>query len=221
LPTIVHIVDDDVSFSKAIGRLLIASGYQIVTYDSAHKLLDRLPGNVEAGVILLDVRIPDMSGPELQERLAALGSLLPIIFLSGYGDIPTSVQAIKAGAEDFLTKPVSKERLLDAIERAVQRYRAGRGDRDRLNSLHALVDRLTPREREVFELVVRGRISKQIAFQLGTTERTIKAHRKKIMEKLTVGSVAELVLIADQLGLLPTPSSKDESTMAKASDLKT
>jgi FixJ family two-component response regulator len=134
--------------------------------------------------------------------LAELGSELPIVFLSGHGDIPTSVKAIKEGAEDFLTKPVSKAALLDAVERAVAKYRLVRERHDQLKSLRALIARLTPREREVFELVVRGKMNKQIAYELGTTERTIKAHRQKVMEKIGVQSLAQLVLLAERLGVL-------------------
>jgi len=138
--------------------------------------------------------------------LISLGSTLPIVFLTGHGDIETSVQAIKAGAEDFLTKPVSKDKLLDAVERAVARHRAAQEQDNQLKSLHSLVAKLTPREKEVFELVVRGRMNKQIGFQLGTTERTVKAHRRKVMEKIGAQSLAELVLIAERLGILDPPS---------------
>ncbi|GLS21690.1 hypothetical protein GCM10007874_47070 [Labrys miyagiensis] len=146
--------------------------------------------------------MPGLSGPELQERLAELGSTLPIIFLTGHGDIPMSVRAIKAGAEDFLTKPVSKDALINAIGRAMATYSAAR-DRDaQLRCLRIRVGTLTPREKEVYELVVQGKLNKQIAFDLGTTERTIKAHRHKVMEKTQVRSLAELVSIAERLGTL-------------------
>jgi RNA polymerase sigma factor (sigma-70 family) len=202
LPTVVHVVDDDSSFRTAISRLLRAAGYEVVAYQSAAQLLERLPDEGEPNCILLDVRIPGLSGPELQGRLAALGSTLPIVFLTGHGDISTSVQTIKAGAEDFLTKPVSKDKLIDAIERAMTRHRAAREQHVQINSLRSLVAKLTPREREVFELVVRGKMNKQIAFDLGTTERTIKAHRQKVMEKVGAQSLAELVSIAERLGIL-------------------
>jgi RNA polymerase sigma factor (sigma-70 family) len=201
LPTVVHVVDDDPSFRKAIERLLRQCGYEVASYGSADQLLDRLPDEGRPSCILLDVQIPGLTGPELQDRLADRGSLLPIIFLTGFGDIATSVQAIKSGAEDFLTKPVAKDKLLSAIERAVAGYQATREQRDRLDAMRALVASLTPREREVFELVVRGKLNKQIGHELGTTERTIKAHRHKVMEKMKVQSVAELVSIAEQLGI--------------------
>jgi RNA polymerase sigma factor (sigma-70 family) len=152
--------------------------------------------------ILLDVRMPDLSGPELQERLADLGSVLPIIFLTGHGDIPTTVLAIKAGAVDFLTKPVSASDLFDAIARAEMRYTSDRERHDRLQAGRDLLDTLTPREREVFERVVRGRMSKQIANELGITSRTVKAHRQRVVEKLRVRSLAELVSMAEHLGVL-------------------
>ena len=151
--------------------------------------------------ILLDVQIPGLTGPELQDRLAERGFTIPVIFLTGHGDIPTTVQTIKAGAEDFLTKPVTKERLVAAIERAVARHQATREQRDRLGALRALVATLTPREREVFERVVQGKMNKQIGHELGATERTIKAHRRKVMEKMRVQSLAELVSIAERLGI--------------------
>ena len=199
---VIHIVDDDASFRTAIGRLLRASGYEVALYESAHLLLKKLP-SMEPGCILLDVRMPDLSGPELQARLVELGNALPIIFLTGHGDIPMSVRAIKTGAEDFLSKPVPKKTLLEAIERALARYEDGREQRERLDALRTLVATFTPREREVFALVVRGKLNKQIAFELGTSERTIKAHRHNIMQKLQVHSLAEAVSIAERLGLLP------------------
>ncbi|MTV16727.1 MULTISPECIES: response regulator [Bradyrhizobium] len=196
----VHIVDDDASFRTALERRLKLAGYRVATYASARQLLDQLPSDEEAGCILLDVRIPGMSGPELQIRLNELESTLPIVFLTGHADTATTVQAIKAGAEDFLTKPIASEQLIEAINRAVARHELVRSRRTRLDALRALLARLTPRERQVFDQIVRGRINKQIAYELGTTERTIKAHRHQIMEKMQVQSLAELVSIAERLG---------------------
>jgi FixJ family two-component response regulator len=201
---VVHVVDDDASFRTAIGRLLRASGYEVALYDSAHLLLKKLP-SMEPGCILLDVQMPDLSGPELQARLVELGNALPIVFLTGHGDIPMSVRAIKTGAEDFLSKPVPKKTLLEAVERALVHYEERREQDNRLNAMRALVAAFTSREREVFALVVRGKLNKQIAFELGTSERTIKAHRHNIMEKLQVHSLAEAVSIAERLGLLAPP----------------
>jgi FixJ family two-component response regulator len=206
LPGLVHVVDDDASFRTAIERRLKLAGYDVATYPSAQQLLDRLPDNGRLGCILLDVRIPGLSGPELQNRLSELGSTLPIVFLTGYADTPTTVRTIKAGAEDFLTKPVSSEQLIDAIERAIARHDAARDQRSWLESHRSLLATLTPRERQVFELIVRGKINKQIAHQLGTTERTVKAHRHQVMEKMQVHSLAELVSIAERLGVLGSNS---------------
>ena len=204
MPGVVYVVDDDASFRTAIERRLKIAGYEVVTFPSAQELLDDLPDESRPGCILLDVRIPGLSGPDLQVRLGHLRSTLPIVFLTGHADIPTSVQAIKAGAEDFLTKPAPSDQLLGAIERALLHHQAVRNQQDKLDALRTHVARLTPREREVFELVVQGRINKQIAARLGTTERTIKAHRHRVMEKMKVQSLAELVSIAERLGILAT-----------------
>ena len=201
MPTVIHIVDDDASFRAAIGGLLRVSGYEIAVYELAKQLLERLPDDVGPSCILLDVQMPDLGGRELQGRLAELGSTLPIVFLTGHGDIPTTVEAIKAGAEDFLTKPVREDKLLSAIERAISRHQKTREQLDRLTELKALVGTLTPREREVFKLVVRGKVNKQIALELGISARTIKAHRQRVMEKVRAQSLAELVSIAERLGI--------------------
>ena len=198
----VHVVDDDASFRTAIERRLKKAGFAVATYPSAQHLLDRLPSENEPGCILLDVRIPGLSGPELQGRLSELGSTLPIVFLTGHTDTPTTVRTVKAGAEDFLTKPVEPKQLLGVIERALARHATARGERRRLEEMRALVAALTPRERQVFGLVVRGKLNKQIAHELGATERTIKAHRHQVMEKMKVQSLAELVSIAERVGLL-------------------
>ena len=198
----VHVVDDDASFRTAIERRLKLAGYQVATYPSAQQLLDCLPDDNEPGCILLDVQIPGLSGPELQGRLNELGLTLPIVFLTGHADTPTTVRTIKAGAEDFLTKPVESEQLLGAIERAMARHATLRDERSRLGEVRALATELTPRERQVFGLVVRGKLNKQIAHELGTTERTIKAHRHQVMEKMKARSLAELVTLAERLGVL-------------------
>jgi FixJ family two-component response regulator len=203
-PPIVHVVDDDASFRTAIGRLLGASGYQVAVYGSASELLEKLPGDAP-GCILLDVKMSGLNGPQLQERLGELGHKLPIIFLTGHADVPTSVRTIKAGAEDFLTKPVPKKDLFAAIERALKRCEEIRDHDSRIDALQSLVSRLTPREKEVFALVVRGKLNKQIAHELNIAERTIKAHRQQVMEKCEVQTLAELVLIAERLGMLSAP----------------
>ena len=208
MPGLVLLVDDDASFRTAIERRLKLAHYEVETYSSAQQLLDRLPAVEKPGCILLDVRIPGLSGPELQNRLIELGSILPIIFVTGRADTPTTVQAIKAGAEDFLTKPIPSEQMIAAIERAMARYDLAHRQRTEINSFLALVATLTPRERQVFYLMMRGMINKKIADELGTTERTVKAHRHEVMEKMQVDSLAELVSSAVRLGVLvPDPSS--------------
>lgn len=201
---IVHIVDDDVSFRAAIGDLLSACGYTVALYESATQLLNGLPGD-EPACILLDVQMAGLSGPQLQDQLAESGCRLPIVFVTGHGDIPTTVRAMKAGADDFLTKPIPKDRLLDAIQRALLRYEEVRTQDSRIASLRSLVSRLTPREHEVFALLVRGKPHKQIAYALGTTERTVKMHRHNVMQKCQVQSLAELAVFAERLGSLAQP----------------
>ena len=210
MPGTVHVVDDDASFRTAIERRLKKAGYAVTTYPSPQQLLDSLPDESEPGCILLDVRMPDLSGPELQDRLSQLGSTLPVVFLSGYADVQTTVRTIKAGAEDFLTKPVSSEQLLHAIEQAIAHHAAWRGQKQELDALRELLNTLTARERQVFELVVQGRLNKQTAQQLGATERTIKAHRHRVMEKMKVRSLAELVSIAARLGILTGSSGEQK-----------
>jgi RNA polymerase sigma factor (sigma-70 family) len=206
VPGLVHVVDDDVSFRIAIERCLRKEGYDVAIYPSAQDLLDHLPDENEPSCILLDVRIPGLSGPELQGRLSELGSTVPIIFLTGYVDVRATVRAMKAGAEDFLTKPVSSEDLLAAVERAFAHQQVARNQKDKLDAVRATIAMLTPREREVFELVVRGMTNKQVGNVLGATERTIKAHRHRVMEKMQVQSLAELVSLAERTGILESPS---------------
>jgi FixJ family two-component response regulator len=202
---IIHVVDDDPSFRAAIAELLEACGYRVARHSSAMQLLAASLDS-EPACILLDVQMPGVDGPQLQARLASLGHRLPIVFLTGHGDIPTSVQAMKAGAEDFLTKPVRKEKLLPAIERALAHGEQMRTQAHRVASMRLLVARLTPRERDVFDLLVRGKPHKQIAYALGTTERTIKMHRHNLMQKCGVQSLADLSVIAERLGLLQASS---------------
>lgn len=200
----VYIVDDDASFRTAMERRLKHAGYEVATYASAQHLLDDLPTESVRSCLLLDVRIPELSGPELQERLSELGSTLPIIFLTGYPDIPATVRAIKAGADDFLTKPVSSDDLLQAIKRAIAHHEVTRGLKSKLDVVRAHVAELTPRERQVFDLVIRGDTNKHVARALGCTERTIKAHRHRVMEKMQVRSLPELVSLAERVGITST-----------------
>ena len=206
MPGFVHIVDDDASFRAAIERRLKRAGYEVAAYTLAQHLLERLPSEDVPSCILLDVQMPGLDGPALQSRLSELGSTLPIIFLTGHPDIPTTVRAIKAGADDFLTKPVSSDELLQAIDRAIVRHEAKRGLKSRLDMVCARVSALTPREREVFELVIRGDTNKQVARALGCTERTIKAHRHRVMEKMRAQTLAELVSLAERVGVLGVAS---------------
>ena len=194
-------VDDDLLFRKAVARLLEAAGYQLALYNSGRELLESR-GLADLGCILLDLRMTELDGLALQQRLKETGCALPIVFLTGYGEVPASVQAMKAGADDFLLKPVAEETLIDAVEKALARGRNLLDERNRIDALRRLVTALTPRERQVFSLVVQGKMNKQIAFELGASERTIKAHRHAIMMKLNVRSVAAVVSIAGRLGML-------------------
>jgi FixJ family two-component response regulator len=202
LSAFVHVIDDDALFRAAIARVLKAAGYKVAVYESATQFLLQLRDKDQPGCILLDVQMPSLSGPELQERLARDAPFIPIVFLSGRGDIPTSVKAMKLGAEDFLTKPVTKGDLVEAIERALAHAQTRQAQHHRVGKLRELISSLTRREKQVFELVVRGKMNKQIAFDLGTTERTVKAHRQKVMEKFNARSVTELVSSAERLGML-------------------
>ncbi len=202
---LIHVVDDDASFRTAVGRLLRAAGYRVAIYKSGDELMKKTPPGGDPGCILLDMRMSGLTGLELQDRLKETDCILPIVFLTGHADLPSSVKAIKAGAEDFLAKPVSKKTLLEAVERALALYRERRDQQNRIGGLRARLSALTPREQEVFALVVRGKLNKQIAFALGTSERTVKAHRHAVMEKLEVQSIAEAVSIAERLGMLAAP----------------
>jgi FixJ family two-component response regulator len=208
--SIIRVVDDDASFRNAISRLLRAGGYTVQTFASATEFLQSARTDIP-GCVLLDLHMPGPSGLDLQEALAKAEQPMPIIFLTGYGDIPTSVHAMREGAEDFLTKPVKQEVLLPAIERALARDAQERTARARQREWRARYDTLTPREREVMTLVVSGKLNKQIAGDLGTAERTVKAHRAQVMEKMQVTSLAELVRVSEHLfGGKETPPSKPE-----------
>ena len=197
---VIHVVDDDTSFRTAISRLLRAAGHEVSCYASAAELQIADPGTAP-GCILLDLHMPGLSGLELQKTLALAEDPLPIIFLTGNGSIPSCADAFHGGAEDFLTKPVERASLLAAIERALTRDAQVRGLRAHHRELRARIDSLTPREREVLTHVLRGQLNKQIAGDLDTSERTIKAHRANLMAKLNVQSVAELAHLAHEAGL--------------------
>lgn len=199
---IIHVVDDDASFRTAVTRLLRAAKYEVRGYASASEFFDSEPC-ADPGCILVDLKMPRVSGLDLQESLARMEEQLPIIFLTGHGDIPASVRAVKAGAVDFLTKPVPREKLLRAIQNALDVDAQNRAARSVLHGLQSRYENLTQREREVLAHVISGKLNKEIAFDLGTSERTIKAHRASIMAKLDMESVAELVRFAEVLGIRP------------------
>jgi len=199
---IIFVVDDDASFLKAISRLLRAGGYVVQTFASVADFLAALAPQAR-GCVVVDLRMPGQSGRDLQSVLAAADNPLPVIFLTGHGDIPTGIDAMRDGAVDFLTKPVKKENLFAAVERALARDTVEREQRARIRDLRDRFDQMTPREREVLAHVISGKLNKQIAFDLGVTIRTIKAHRGSIMGKLGVQSLAELVRLTEQLGIEP------------------
>ena len=198
---IVFIVDDDASMLRALSRLLTLAGYAVEAFASAPEFLTRHQPS-DRGCVLADLRMPHMSGLELQAALARSGNPLPVIFLTAHGDIPTSVQAIKGGAEDFLTKPVPKEKLLAAVQRALAQDAATFGQDARRRELQRQFDLLTAREREVLALVITGKLNKEIAGELGAAEGTIKAHRASIMEKFQAHSPVELGRLTQELGAI-------------------
>lgn len=198
---LIHVIDDDEAIRISLNRLLQARGYKVCIYPSAdHFAAAELPS--APGCILLDLDMPGLNGLQLQERLCKSRNLLPIIFLTGSGDFESSVRAIKAGAEDFLAKPVRSEQLFDAIDRALQRYHSERQGLRELDDLNCRYASLTPREHEVFTLVAQGLLNKQIAYQLGNTERTVKEQRRSVMEKMGADSLAELIVAAARLGIV-------------------
>ena len=199
---IVYVVDDEAGMRKALTRLLRTEGYNVRTSASAREFLDAYCPE-EIACLVLDVAMPELGGMELQRRLANAGLLVPIVFLTGRGDIPMCVRAIEAGAVDFLTKPVKASDLFRAIRTALQRAARRNVEQAALAALTARFDRLTPREREVMAHVVAGELNKQIAAGLGTGEQNIKVHRSRVMEKMGVESLADLVRAAEWLGAGP------------------
>jgi FixJ family two-component response regulator len=197
--SIVFVVDDDASVRKALGRLLRSAGYAFESFPSAGAFLER-SSPVCPACVILDLRMPGLSGLELQHALATAGRSESIIFITGHADIPACANAMKAGAIDFLLKPFRNEDLLNAVTRSLERAERLFCERTERTKIQALVHQLTPREHQVMELVIAGRLNKQIAAELGASEKTIKVHRGRVMQKLRVPSVAELVRLAEKLG---------------------
>jgi FixJ family two-component response regulator len=206
--SVVFVVDDDPSVRKSLTRVVTSAGYTVETFASARDFLTRAPF-VGPCCVVLDVRMPGLSGLELQEALAGAGRRVPIVFITGHGDISMSVKAMKDGAVDFLTKPFEVENLLTAVHRALTKDIKELGEEGRIAEVLERVKLLTPRETEVFALVVTGMLNKQIAGELGIGEKTVKVHRARVMEKMQAGSVADLVRLADRAGVV-VPQAKGQ-----------
>jgi FixJ family two-component response regulator len=199
----VFIVDDDDGVRQSLTNLIRSVGLRVESFSSAQEFLRSKRLDVP-GCLVLDVRLPGLSGLDLQKRMVEADMEIPIIFITGHGDIPMTVRAMKAGAVEFLTKPFRDQDLLDAVQQALERDRTARAQRGEIEDLRARLESLTPRERQVMRLVVAGLLNKQIAGKLGTSETTIKIHRHQVMEKMGADSLAELVRMADRLGV-PVP----------------
>jgi FixJ family two-component response regulator len=200
LPSVVFVVDDDEHVRNALARLIRVAGYRVETFASAEAFIERVDRKGGPACLLLDLQLPGLNGLALQRQLH---EWLPIIFLSGHGDMSSAIDAMKAGAVDFLPKPVSEDVLLDALERALERARRIFASRAELADIQRRVNLLTPREHEVMTLVVAGYLNKQVASELGAAEKTIKIHRARVMEKMNAGSLAELVRLAEKVDSAP------------------
>jgi len=201
--TVVFVVDDDPSVRKSLGRVIASAGYAVEAFASAREFLERVPVSGPC-CLVLDVRMPGVTGMDLQKMLAEAVHQIPVVFITGHGDVAMSVAAMKSGAVDFLTKPFASKDLLGAIQRAVDKDTRDLGTEARTGEIQARVRRLTPRERQVFALVVTGMLNKQIAAELGIVEKTVKVHRARVMDKMQAGSVAELVRLAANVGVIVT-----------------
>jgi FixJ family two-component response regulator len=209
----VFVIDDELSVRKAITRLLQSSGFRVAAFASAQDYLDTFDPALP-GCLLLDLSMPGQNGLQLQMALQARGDSPPIIFLTGHADVPETIQALKGGAVDFLTKPVEDEVLIAAVRHAIARDAVTRLARAELAAIHACLARLTPRELEVLRCVVAGKLNKQTAAELGTVEKTIKVHRARIIEKMQVNSLAELVRQAAKVGISGSPEKPQQSPQA-------
>ena len=198
----VYLLDDEPSMLKALSRVLRAHGFDVMTFEKADDFFEheRPPG---LACLILDLAMPGLDGLEVQQRLAEMHDRIPIVFLTGHGDIPTSVRAIKAGADDFLSKPVKGDDLVSAVNSALNRAKIQQAEDLEIASLRKRLEQLTPRQREVFQYVIAGKMNKIIAADLGTGEQNIKVHRRRVMRKMGVKSVAELVRTAERLGIKP------------------
>jgi FixJ family two-component response regulator len=199
----IFVIDDDTSVRKSLSRLLRTLGFNVEAYESGEQFLSREPYH-GIGCVILDIKMPGLSGMDLHDELIRTGHILPIIFVTGHGDIPMSVRAMKKGAVDFLPKPFDEDELLQALSKAIEANKKTKEEQTEHNHTMMLVEQLTPREREIVPYIISGMLNKQIAFKLGIAEKTVKVHRGRIMEKLCVESVADLVRLAEKVGIEPT-----------------
>ena len=196
----VFVVDDDASLCRSLARLIRSAGWNIETFASAHDFLDR-QACAGTGCVVMDVRMPGMTGPELHRLMTDRGISLPVVFLTGHGDLPIGVQAMKKGAVDFLSKPVDDETLLQALREGIERHAIAQADQWRREVIELRLARLSPREREVLKLVIGGHLNKQVADKMGISIKTVKVHRARVMEKMEVDSLAALVHLCDNAGV--------------------
>ena len=218
MPIKVAIIDDDQSARKSLARLMKSAGISAVTFSSAQEFLEAAKDS-QVDCAVTDLQMPDVDGIKLQQALTQIAPHLAIVFVTGHGDVPAGIKAMKGGAVDFLEKPVDDEALLDAVRRAAERSREARASRAEFDDLQRRYDRLTPRERQVFQLITSGLLNKQAGAELGTGEKTIKVQRARVMDKMEAASLAELVRMADQLHV--QPAGKPESRPRRSGDART